>query len=209
MRSFYQSRLIVCALLIVAGMFCCGFWGSTKKDIDVKGIKSVAIVPFQYAHFKDFSEKAGDIVAENMNDIFADKCEWTCTPVDQVKAAMKELKIKPKNPMTEANAKAIGDKLGVDMVIYGNLPVYDEREDQRDIQESGGGGFTENIRELKVEYDMFLLKVSDGSLIINVQMDRKERDTAKHPMQPDPPENQMKNATRRMAKKLAKRFIME
>ena len=110
MKTFYRSRLSVCVVLLIAGLFCCGFWGSTKKDIDVKGIKSVAIVPFQYAVFKNFSEEAGEIVAENMNEIFADKCEWICTPVDQVKAAMKELKIGPKDPITEAKAKKLGFK---------------------------------------------------------------------------------------------------
>lgn len=204
MKHLKTGVMVVCIALL-----CCGFWGSTKKDIDVKGITSVAVAPFEYAKFKYFSEKSGDIVAENMMEILRDKAEWTCPDLDAVKVAMEELKLSPKELLTEAQAKSLGEKLGVDLVIYGSLPIYDEHEGAREILESNGGSFTENVRDLHVEYSIKFLKVSDGSLITTVSMERKERDTAKDPMMPDPPEQQLKHATRSMTKKLVKRFITE
>lgn len=206
MKSFDRPKISLCVVLLIAGLFCCGFWGSTKKDIDVKGIKSVAVVPFKYTKFKNSADTGGEIVAENMNEIFTDRCEWNCKSVEEVKTAMKELRIR--EPLTQEKAAKLGERLGVDMVIFGSMPIYDERETSREVHETGGG-FTENVRELKVEYNMFLMRISDGSLIMNIKMERKERDTAKDPMMPDPPEAQLKHATRRMAKKLVKRFIRE
>ncbi|HPQ41708.1 MAG TPA: hypothetical protein PLV45_15160 [bacterium] len=196
-------------ILGIAAVMCCGFWGSTEKDIDVKGIVSAAVVPFDYAKFKYFSENSGDIVAENMAEILRDKTKWTCPDLDAVKAAMAALDIPVKELMSEAQAKALGEKLGVDLVIFGDLPVYDEHEGSREILESNGGGFTENVRDLHVEYKIRFLRVSDGTLITTVSMERKERDTAKDPMQPDPPDQQLRHATRSMAKKLVKRFMTE
>ncbi|MCD4653452.1 hypothetical protein K8T06_05915 [bacterium] len=117
--------------------------------------------------------------------------------------------IKPTKMLTKAQATDLGKKLEVDLVIYGSLPVYDEHEGTREIQESRGGGFTENIREITVEYDFYLIRISDGTLIKNIKKSAKERDTAKDPMMPAPPDKQLRRATRSMTKKLVKQFIKE
>lgn len=212
-------KTVLCVALAVVFLTLSGFWGKTKKDIDVKGVKKVAVAPFEYARFKHFSEKAGEIVPKTMSKVFAKKCKWTMLELDAVQGGMKELKISEKKTMTQAQAKALGEHLDVDLVIFGNLPTYDESETSREIQESAGQAFVENdaegtffienMRELRVEYTVFFLTVSDGEIVFNEVLEAKERDTAKDPMMPDPPDVQLKHATTTIAKKLAKRCILD
>ncbi len=74
-----EIRVLVCSFLVISLIFCSNVMAKKKKDIDVKGIKSVAVAPFEYTKFRYFSEKSGDIVPENMMEILAKKCKWQTT----------------------------------------------------------------------------------------------------------------------------------
>jgi len=210
MKSITKSKAFVTCLVVLSiGFLSSGFFGKSKEKIEVKGIHSLAVIPFQFTWFKDFSRETGDIVSKSMSDILSDRCKWEAVPIEKIKAAVKKLGIRVDRSVDKADAVKLGRELGVDLVIYGSLPVYDEHEGSREIQEARGGGFTENIREITVQYNFFLVRVADGTLIKNMKIDKKERDTAKDPMMPSSADIQLKHATRKMCKKLAKQFVTD
>ncbi|MCD4653451.1 hypothetical protein K8T06_05910 [bacterium] len=89
MKSYTKTKVLSSYLIILLiGLFCSGFFGKKKKDIDVKGIHSVAVVPFYFTRFKYFSENSGDIVSENMSEILNTKCKWETPTQEIIKAAI-------------------------------------------------------------------------------------------------------------------------
>ncbi|MBN1296086.1 hypothetical protein JXA80_04850 [bacterium] len=208
--SVRHEKWMLVGLVIGSALLSCGFWGKSKKDIDVKGVHSIAVTPFTYTKFKNFSSLTGEIVPATMYEVFDDKLSWECIALDRVTAAMKEMGVDAGGALTEQQARNLGKTLGADLVIYGSLPVYDEHESSRDIPLTAGRMMTENIRELRVEFDFSIVRCAqEETPALHLLMDELERDTAKDPMMPDPPEQQLRHATRRMTKDLIKRFITE
>ncbi len=206
-KSISKKHIAVALAFLFLGFGSVG-QAKRKKKIKLPGVKTIAVLPFTYAPLsRDFSKVVGTIAAEEMQKMLVKKkCPYQFTDRDTVDKVIAQEKIDLRKPLPDSVLVSLGKKLGVDAVLAGDLKDYDELEKETFIPEGLGGGYTENLREVRITFDLKIVRVKDGSVAFHEEIKKSDLDRRKDPMQPSSPEILTARIARAVAKKLAKRM---
>ncbi len=160
--------------------------GKKKDAISLPGVKTIAILPFQYFPQKDFTKDAGTLAANKLSETLEKKAPFAVIPRNDVDRVLTEQGVDLSKPISKELIQKLGQLLKADALLAGKMPIYNEKESERDIPdtEEDGGYYTENVREVHASFDLIFYSTATGEPLAEYHTEEKDYDTSKPPMEP-------------------------